>query len=706
MYARGRPARSGSFRRRAALLALLFALPGCGGSEPSAAGANLLLITIDTARADALGAYGQTLATSPHIDLLAAEGVLFEQCTSSSPNTLPSHATLFTALQPFSHGVRSNAGYALSASSLTLAERLRERGYRTAAEVATGVLASATGIAQGFDAYRGVDSPDVVLQEISIDEGGQKRVATLKTRAAADITRQAIRFLRRQGDEPFFLWLHYYDPHYPYTAPEPFRSRFAASPYHGEIAYTDDQVGVVLEALAQQGLADRTLVALTSDHGEGLGEHGEPTHSFFVYETTLRVPLVLRGPELPRGLRIAAPVRLLDVAPTLLELVGSEGTPGSQGRSLLALLDPETPSLDLGAYGESIEFTSVFGASLLRSLRSGRWKYIHKVNPELFDLEVDPAERRNLARREPERLRALSEQLEALIEGAPAGPADAVVSMDRETRAGLIALGYAAATESGGLEEALGSLALAGPDPAAIAEDAVQFVQARGRLNFGAGATETAALFRALWERHPRSPAVLEGLVTALVRSEATAQTAPLLDASLALAPQNAPLFLNLSILAERSLETGAAIRALGRALELDPCEIILGATLGRLLRSEQRYLEEGEFLRTRLERCDSPENRNDYAWALATSPDPAARNGVRAVELAESVTSGPDGDRIEYLDTLAAAYAERGEFARAVELMQQVVERLEGQGAPEPVLAPFRAHRTAFEANEPLRYP
>jgi len=700
--ARSRSPRSESVRKAAACLLLLCLCAACDEPGSSAAPTNLLLITLDTVRADALGAYGQALPSSPHIDGLAADGVLFEQCSSSSPNTLPSHATLFTGLQPFSHGVRSNAGYALTASNRTLAEVLHEHGYRTAAEVAAQVLDASTGITQGFEAARHVDAPDVEWQKLRLEEDGVERIAKLKVRPANDITRHAVRFLERTGSEPFFLWLHYYDPHFPYTPPEPYRQRFSTSRYHGEIAYADEQLGVVLEALDELGLAGRTLVALTSDHGEGLSQHGETAHSFFVYESTLRVPLVLRGPGLPQGRRVSTPVRLLDVAPTLLELLGIAPPAGTQGRSLVALMGEDPPSLTLPAYGESAELSMIFDGSLLRSLRQGRWKYIHKVNPELYDLQTDPDEQRNRAGAEPARLSDLASQLEQLVGMAPASPGDAAIALDPETRAGLIALGYAAATET----EIPDTLTLGGPDPSTLTEDAELFVLARGRLNFHAAPEQTVDLFQQLWERHPDSEVILEGLVTALAESDAVVEVEPLLRAALEIAPQNGPLFLGLSHLAERARETGSAIDALERALELDPCVTTLSAALTKLLRAEKRYLAEVELLRMRVERCDSSSYRNDYAWALATSPDPAVRDADRAVELMESILSGADAERIEYLDTLAAAYAERGEFARAVELMQQVVRRLEGQSAPESVLALFREHLAAFEASEPLRYP
>jgi arylsulfatase A-like enzyme len=283
-----------------------------GSSSAAVSGPlNVLVVTLDTTRADALGAYGQSLPVSPRIDAMAADGVLFEQAVASVPSTLPSHSTLFTGKQPYAHGVRSNGGYRLSDANLTLAEVLRTRGYRTHAEIAAPVLASKTQLDQGFDDYRDPKASRSILELLDRNRGGWLGGAQ---RPADEISRNGIEFLRESVGSPFLLWLHYFDPHVPHDPPEPFKSQVPASDYHAEIRRADHHVGLVLDELERLGLRERTIVVLTADHGEGLDEHDEETHSFFVYDTTMRVPLVFWGAAaIPRGRRVASLVRLVDV---------------------------------------------------------------------------------------------------------------------------------------------------------------------------------------------------------------------------------------------------------------------------------------------------------------------------------------------------------------------------------------------------------
>ncbi|HJS75217.1 MAG TPA: sulfatase, partial [Vicinamibacteria bacterium] len=278
---------------------------GCGGGTRGVrprAGQNLLVITIDTLRADRVGAYGDSKARTPHIDRLAHEGVLFEQAVAQVPVTLPSHASLFTGLLPPTHGVRDNTYFRLDSRAQTLAETLKASGYETAAFVAAFVLDGTFGLDQGFDFYD---------DEVS---GAATTTGTIAERRGELVSRSFVSWLeKRSSDRPFFAWLHFFDPHLPHAPPPPYEAS-----YGGEISYVDEQVGRVLEALAAKGEGDDTLVVLTSDHGESLGEHGEKSHGFFVYEATLRVPLILKSARsLPGEVRIAPPVRSIDILPTV-----------------------------------------------------------------------------------------------------------------------------------------------------------------------------------------------------------------------------------------------------------------------------------------------------------------------------------------------------------------------------------------------------
>ncbi len=368
--------------------AVSLALVGC--SRPTRP--SVLLITIDTLRADHLGCYGYDGAQTPNIDTLASEGVLFEQVGAQAPVTLPSHATILTGLTPATHGLHDNGTFRLPQEVSTLAELLASRGYRTGAVVGAFVLARCFGLGQGFGHY-----------EDSFAQSGQLGDAShYAQKPASEVAELGIRWVQQQGRDPFFLWLHFFDPHAPYGPPAPFAERFGHSPYDGEIAFVDREVGRVLRGLVDQGLDASTIVALTSDHGEGLGEHGEPDHSHFVYESTLRVPLLVRWPgRLPGNVRVKALARTVDLAPTILELLDVPVPEWMEGASLIPLLHG-AESRDMVSVGESLLPLYHFGLSPLVSARTARWKYIGAPRPELYDLREDPGETHNLAELHPD----------------------------------------------------------------------------------------------------------------------------------------------------------------------------------------------------------------------------------------------------------------------------------------------------------------
>ena len=439
---------------------------GCGGPVPEEDHAalrrqlvgavapeelNVVLITIDTLRADRLSSFGSEVET-PSFDRLAAEGVSFTNASTTVPFTFPAHSSILTGTYPPFHGVRENVGYYLGDESRTLAQMLGEAGWQTAGFVSAFVLDSRWGIARGFDHY--FDDFDLTTFE-DANLGSVQRPGT-ETIAAA------LAWLDERPREPparpFFLWLHLYDPHDPYTPPEPFRSRYPGRPYDAEVAYTDSLVGGFVDQLASRGVLERSLVVLTADHGEGLGDHGERFHGYFVYDTTVHVPLILRFPgQALAGKRVDAAVSHVDIVPTVLDLSGlsPEGDEGGiagrlQGRSLLTTLgDPaETPGddgSDPAVYAESFYPLLHYGWAPLRSLRSTSHKYIEAPNPELFDLAADPRESRNLASDQQGTARRMARSLLALADRLDEGAsAAAAPDMDAQTLAQLQALGYLA----------------------------------------------------------------------------------------------------------------------------------------------------------------------------------------------------------------------------------------------------------------------
>ena len=355
------------------------------GRRPSPKSVNVVVVTLDTLRADRLSSYGFRGIRTPNIDGVAAEGVLFEQATATAPMTLPSHASIFTGLIPPHHGVRDNGGFFLDPSKVTLAERMKQAGYATGAFVGAWVLDSRWGLDQGFDTYS--DHFDL----------SKYKVVNLGTvqKKGDEVMDLALPWLESVKQKPFFAWVHLYDPHTPYEPPEPFASRHKGQPYLGEVAYTDQVVGRLVSWLKTAGVWDHTVLVLTADHGESLGEHAEKTHTFFIYDATVHVPFIVRTPWGDRG-RSQAQVATVDLMPTVLDLVGLPPEEGIDGRSLARLvLDP---GADAGgrAYSETYFTRFHYGWQHLRALRDGTWKYIDAPKPELYAIREDPGETKNV----------------------------------------------------------------------------------------------------------------------------------------------------------------------------------------------------------------------------------------------------------------------------------------------------------------------
>ena len=420
------------------LLVLVLAVAGCGGAADGGAGAaessagadlNVLLITIDTLRADRLGVYGYDAVETPNIDGLARQGVRFERVVTTVPVTLPAHASIMTGLQPFQHGVRNNGAFVLRDDAATLAEQFAAAGYATGGFISAVVLNAEYGIGQGFEHYAGL----AAYQVATGDTSGERPGGSVVDDAAAWIGDQA---------GPFFAWVHMYDPHDPYAAPEPYGGRYAASPYDGEVAYVDAMVGRLRDFLEESGVADNTLIVLTADHGESLGDHGEQGHSYFIYDSTVRVPLIFWAPErVPAGVVATQTARVVDIFPTLLGIVGIPA-PVNAGVDLAPRF--ENPGLaGRVAYAESLIPYLDFGWSELRAIVDGNYKYIAAPEPELYDLSVDPGEQNNLVDVDIERADAMEGILLQVITGDDVTEVKGG-AVDAENVAALQALGYLA----------------------------------------------------------------------------------------------------------------------------------------------------------------------------------------------------------------------------------------------------------------------
>jgi arylsulfatase A-like enzyme/Tfp pilus assembly protein PilF len=399
---------------------------------------NIILVTMDTTRADHLGCYGYPYIRTPNLDALAARGVLFEQAATSTPLTLAAHCTIMTGMYPTYHGVRVNGNTALSDEQTTLAKVLAAQGYRTGAFIAAFVLDGRWGLKQGFQHY---DDQFDLKKYKHLDLGEVQRPGN-------EVMDAALAWLEPNKSAPFFVWIHLYDPHVPYTPPEPYASEYGrrgpAGLYDGEIAFMDEQIGRCVTWLERNGLDKSTVMVLVGDHGEALGSHGEGTHGYFVYDYALHVPFLAVMPfaEL-RGKRVLSEVSTVDIFPTLLTLAGAAIPFKVQGRSLVPLMFHPGRKDDVPAYGEAMAANIQFGWSGLHALRTAHYKYIEAPRAELYDLVLDPDEQRNILAEQPELARRMKRQLDKLMAETSVGaPKPQAANLDKETMERLSALGY------------------------------------------------------------------------------------------------------------------------------------------------------------------------------------------------------------------------------------------------------------------------
>jgi arylsulfatase A-like enzyme/Tfp pilus assembly protein PilF len=416
--------------RRAALTTLLAGAILCSCrsapvSDPAYPDAPVVLISIDTLRADHLPLYGYAAGATPNIDRLGREGIVFDDVYSHCPLTLPAHASMFTGLLPPRHGMRDNIGFQLASGHTTLATRFRAAGLHTGGAVSAYVLRAATGIGQGFDFYD--DAIEV--------EAGTESIGNLQRDGAVAVDSLS-NWIAAQKGARFFAFLHLYEPHSPYTPPP--RHRGHALAYDGEVAYADELVGRLLRALERGGLYDRVILVLTADHGEGLGDHGEAEHGIFLYREAVRIPLIVRLPHAGRaGTRVTGTFGQADLAPTLLELAGLDGQ-GLDGVSLRAALGGAA-STGHPVYSETLYPRYHFGWSELFAASEGRYRYVRAPRPELFDLSADKGEQRNLAAERGSVAASMNRWLE---ERGAGGAASAPEEVPSDVREKLQALGY------------------------------------------------------------------------------------------------------------------------------------------------------------------------------------------------------------------------------------------------------------------------
>ncbi len=413
----------------------LILLQSCNRSQPAGAAApslrpmNLLLVTVDTLRPDHLHCYGYSQIETPNLDAVAESGAAFENGVTQTPLTPPSHASIFTGLNPPSHHVRDTGGFVLQSSSVTLATILQRQGWDTAAFISSAVLKKLFGLNQGFAVYD--DQMPKPGKGHEFDEDAE--------RGAGETVDHALHWLETQSGKPYFLWVHVYDPHAPYQPPAPYAQQYKDRLYDGEIAYADHELGRLFDAVRKKSPAN-TLIAVLSDHGESLGEHGEFTHGVFLYDSTLRIAFLLSGPGVPRGARIKPQARTIDFLPTVLDLMGGKPPAPVQGVSLrpyFAGKDAETAV----SYAETLYPKINMGWAELRAIRTNRWKYVRAPKPELYDLSVDPAEANNVIESHAPEVQRFEAQLKSVI-GSDGSEKVDTSAVDERTLSQLKSLGY------------------------------------------------------------------------------------------------------------------------------------------------------------------------------------------------------------------------------------------------------------------------
>ncbi|MFQ5490045.1 MAG: sulfatase-like hydrolase/transferase [Phycisphaerae bacterium] len=698
------------------------AIPASSGSL---AGSNLLLITLDTTRADRVGCYGHDGIATPAIDGLAEQGVLFTRAVAPAPTTAASHASILTGIHPHHHGVMTNGLYRLNEGVPMLAEVLRARGYATAATVSTVVLHARFGLNRGFQVY-----DDEV--DLSAAAGPDDR----PERRGDHTTDRAIAWLDTvQAAQPFFLWLHLYDPHAPYEPPSPFAQKYRSPAYDGEIAFADSQVARVLEAIRAKGATQNTLVVLAGDHGEGLGQHGEPFHGYLLYESTLHVPLIFSAAGLgDHGVHVDERVSLVDILPTALSLLGMEPIPELDGRDLT----------DPGAIARPIRSSTFHGLMAhgwapLFAIYDGPNKYIHGPAPELYDLDGDPFETHNLLAADGTLGDSFRQRLVEFFgpDLDVAQPAEPTEQLSAEDRRQLESLGYvlggATSSRAGPRPdpkrmlvlkyqvEAITSSPLSGqrldqaiqslrritqdhPDFEPAFVSLAELCRDKGAYAWAESALKqadqispdmphtlllraelrelqddlggAAAVYRRLLSLYPDHYDALIGLGKLLQRTGQAAQAIEPFGRAFAVAPSDAAARDGLVGALTAAGRDDQAIDILSQALVRNPELIATRSALARMLFSHKRYRQAVGTLRDGLRiQPHQPQLATNLALILMSAEDPQVWNASEAVSLLEGVCRQTGDPQADCLLRLSLAHQAAGDLDQAVAAAEKALQ-------------------------------
>jgi len=631
---------------------------------------HVVLISLDTCRADHLSCYGYARPTTPHIDALARQGYLFSHAMTPIPMTLPAHASMLTGTIPPHHGKHENKDVHFDPSHVTLAALLKTKGYRTGAFVGSQILNGRFGLNRGFDTYH-----DRFAQR------GQSRPRS--ERRAEEVNRVAFAWLEKQKDNPVFLFLHYYDPHDTYDPPEPFATTFKESPYAGEIAYTDHCIGQVVAKLKSLDMYESSLIIITSDHGEMLGEHGEITHMYFIYQSAMKVPLIFKLPGSNGPQRIDDLASIIDIVPTVCDLVAIDPPAGIQGKNLAPCFSHTPPqSEDRELYCESL-YPTKYEANSLLGLISKRWKYIQTTyiqttRPELYDLQKDPGEQTNLVEAQPHRARILKDRLAQVLEQTVRqGEGQEDTPLDAESLNHLRSLGYVAGSS---VKEDF-SFDQSAEDPKDLIGFHNEFCKIshlveQNKLEGQKILADARASAERLIQQHPGYYGLYQVLLNITVRQKDYANAIRYGEKALALKSGLFRVHHNLGLAYSKTQQHDEAVKQFELALASMPKDQTV---------SPYQVVEV----------------LNSLAWALVTCPNQALRDPAKALELAQkacSLTPSQHPQYPKYLNTLAVAHVRLNNFSEAVKFSEKALALAQAQGSPEKIIINLQKQLALFK--------
>jgi arylsulfatase A-like enzyme/Flp pilus assembly protein TadD len=617
---------------------------------------NVVVVTIDTLRPDHLHSYGYSNIETPALDGIAQRGVLFDNAVAQTPLTPPSHASIFTGQNPNVHKVRNTGGFVLQSSARPLARILQEQGWDTAAFVGSAVLKKLFGFNNGFNVY----------DDEMPRPGKRSQFREDPERKAAVVVDRAIDWLNhRTSNKPFLLWVHVYDPHIPYNPPADFARKYKGRLYDGEIAYTDQQLGRLFDAVDKISAADKTVVAVLSDHGESLGEHGEQTHGVFLYDSTLRVAFMMSGPGIPAGRRVKQQARTIDFLPTLLAVMGGRAADDVQGLDLTPTFSEASVATDI-SYAETLYPKMNMNWSELRAIRTNRWKYIQAPRPELYDMATDPGETNNVIQQHGPEVRKFEAQMKHLI--SPKGDGTEKVDtamLDARVMDQLRSLGYLAGGGGRSFD-----LTGTGIDP----KDRIDILRMIDEAESGqAGLPESKRieLLKKAIHEDSENPSLYYQLGGRLEKNNRYDEALQLYRLALSKGIESSRLHSRIADLLVRRGEKDTAIAEYEKAAQINPADLDSQNNLATA------YLEKG--------RIDDAERV--FKWILTNDGDyAAAQNGLGLVSIQKQDASSArryfekavqlDPDLVEAHMNLGILYQMAGDRARARASFEQFLAK------------------------------